>query len=211
MHRLSIGRSLGAAILAAGVLSACDDGYPVERCVPGRGVELAGEAPRLGPDDAAVWLVMFGDYQCEYSAHAGARIDAYREKLAEEGREDALRLEVRHFPLESIHPRARPAALAAVAAHRQDPEAFWTFHRLLLGASALGDGDIELLAKWAGLDAELLFEKMHSDAVAATVDRDLALAAEHELPGTPAFFLCGARVSSDPEVVLDNIDHLLDR
>jgi len=203
-------RRLIAPVAAALLAAACND-YPVEHCVAGQGIDLAdGDAPRLGEADAPVELVVFGDFQCPGTAQLWFHLAPFLERLEEDGRADRLQVRFHHFPLTAIHERAWAAALAGAAAHRQGDAAFWRiFPMLLKPATELTDADIAAYAYAAGLDAAEFSTDLASDAVAATVDRDLALADELGLPGTPSVLLCGVQVSADPDDLIDNLEYLI--
>ncbi len=63
----------------------------------------------LGPADAPVTLVEYGDYQCPYCAKARPVLEDLIERAG-----GKARLVFRHYPLDSVHPLARrPAPRAA--------------------------------------------------------------------------------------------------
>src|SRR5258705_481858 len=68
-------------------------------------------------------LVVYGDFECPYTAAATREIDRLLERGA------AFEVVFRYFPLRSIHPHAQAAAEAAEAAARQDR--FWEMHDVL--------------------------------------------------------------------------------
>jgi formate-nitrite transporter family protein len=76
------------------------------------------------PQEAPVTLVMYGDYECPYCAEAHPVLKQLQERAGER-----VRFVFRHFPLDSVHPRARRAAQAAEAAASQGR--FWEMHDLL--------------------------------------------------------------------------------
>jgi protein-disulfide isomerase len=209
MHR-GLRRLIPPAALLALAICACND-YPVEHCVAGQGISLDdGDAPRLGPDTAKVGLTIFGDFQCPGTAELWFGLEPFLEKLVADGRDDELAVRFHHFPLTSIHERAFAASIAAAAAHRQGEDAFWRiFPMLLKPATELTDLHIASYAQAAGLDTERFAADLESDAVAAVVERDAALAHSLELPGTPSVLLCGIPVSPDPDDVVDNLSYLI--
>lgn len=76
----------------------------------------------LGPNDAPVTIIEFGDFECPYCARAFGDVETvvnttYRGKV---------RLIFKNFPL-NIHPWATQAAIAAECVRRQNPRAFWSF------------------------------------------------------------------------------------
>lgn len=79
-----------------------------------------------GPEDAAVTIIEYSDFQCPTCSQV-ARILAYlREQYP-----DDLRLVYRQLPLVDIHDKAFAAAQASEAAAAQGK--FWDFHNLLYG------------------------------------------------------------------------------
>ena len=79
----------------------------------------------VGPADAVVHLVHYGDFECPYSKDVYDIVSEIRERHP-----GGVRLGFRHFPVRS-HPHALGAAVAAEAAGRQG--AFWEFHDRLYG------------------------------------------------------------------------------
>ena len=77
-----------------------------------------------GPEGAPVTLVKYGDYECPYCGELHPVLKELQERAVER-----VRFVFRHFPLDSVHPRARRAALAAEAAGAQGR--FWEMHDLL--------------------------------------------------------------------------------
>lgn len=79
---------------------------------------------RLGPLDAEVVLVVYGDYQCEPCARLDARLWQLRQEFPK-----TLLWVYRHFPLVPLNDKALMAVQAAEAAARQNR--FWEVHRYL--------------------------------------------------------------------------------
>jgi protein-disulfide isomerase len=93
-----------------------------------------------GPKDAPVTLVKYGDYECPYCGQAHPDLKKLQERAGEQ-----VRFVFRHFPLDSVHPRARRAAQAAEAAASQGR--FWEMHDLLYENQ--GELDEEDLKRYA--------------------------------------------------------------
>jgi protein-disulfide isomerase len=193
-------------------LAACNE-HPVEHCVAGQGLALPDQgAARSGVTHAPVELVLFGDFQCPFTEVIALELFAYAAQLEERGRGEQLQIVFRHFPLHEIHDRARPAAIAAAAAHRQGDEAFWEmFWQLFAPGVALTDEYLVYYADNAGLDLEQFESDLADPEVAAVVDRDRALALELGLPGTPSIILCGVPVAPDPDQLIENLEFLISK
>jgi protein-disulfide isomerase len=148
-------------------------------------VEIESDGPSLGPEDAPVTIVEFGDFQCPFCRQARATLYSLAEKYPEE-----VRIVYRHLPLESIHPRARAAAEASACA--ADQGLFWEYHdRLFDNPQAFGDEDLREHARELGADGEVFDACLEKREHAARVDADIAAAVELGITGTPAFVING--------------------
>lgn len=78
----------------------------------------------IGPPEASVTVVEYGDFECPYCKQAAPAVKLLLKRFA--GR---IRFVYRHFPLEEVHPHALHAAEAAESAGAQG--AFWQMHDLL--------------------------------------------------------------------------------
>ena len=152
-------------------------------------LEIAATGPSIGPDDAPVTIIEFSDYQCPFCSRAEPIVKQVLERYP-----DQVRLVYRHLPLDSIHPQARPAAIAAVCASRQ--EKFWEFHEGLfanqrsLGAEVFGN-----LADELELDRAVFDACLTNPEAAAIVAADSEAGAAAGVTGTPAFFVNGIKLS----------------
>ena len=82
--------------------------------------------PSLGAPGADVVLVEFSDFQCPYCKEEATMI---RQNLLKAYPQN-VRLYFKTFPLESLHPWAKPAAIASHCVFRQQPTAFLGLPRL---------------------------------------------------------------------------------
>ena len=138
----------------------------------------------IGPLDAPLELVMYGDFQCPYCAAAQSILRRVRERL--DGR---LRLAFRHMPLPA-HPDADNAAQAAEAAAAQG--AFWPMHdELYAGRGRLSLDDLAAHANAIGIDGARVRREVQEGVHAARVARDDESARAAGVTGTPAFFVNG--------------------
>jgi protein-disulfide isomerase len=153
-------------------------------------------APRLGPVDAAITIVVFSDFQCPYCGRARQALHDLRAMYP-----DDVRVVWRDLPL-SRHADAQLAAEAAreVYAQRGD-DGFWRFHDLLFGhQDHLSRRDLEGYAERVGVDLErfrrALDEAIHEDGV----HTDTVMAQRLGVDGTPAFFVNGTPLMGVPTV-----------
>jgi protein-disulfide isomerase len=141
----------------------------------------------IGPPNAPVTLVEYGDYECPYCGAAHPVVTAVRRRLGK-----GLRFAFRHFPLTRIHPHAEHAAEAAEAAGAQGK--FWQMHDLLFEhQDALEDEDLLLYAASIGLDLERFASELENGLYAARVREDFLSGVRSGVNGTPTFFINGRR------------------
>jgi Na+:H+ antiporter, NhaA family len=138
-----------------------------------------------GSIDAPATLVEYGDFQCPYCGDAYPVVGELLERFG-----DHLRFVFRHMPLSDLHPRARPAALAAEAAGAQDR--FWEMHdRLFTHQLELGDAELRRHAQALGLDLDRFARELREGVHAARIDEDYRSGVRSGIPSTPRFFLNG--------------------
>ena len=102
-----------------------------------------------GPDDAAITLVQYGDFECPYAMDVQSVVGEVRATFP-----DQIRFVFRHFPLR-YHPNALRAAIAAEEAGRQGQ--FWAFHdHLFENQLKLRADQLVAHAKALGLDASAM-------------------------------------------------------
>jgi protein-disulfide isomerase len=148
----------------------------------------AGEdRPQLGPDDALVTIVEFADFHCPYCGKVAETV-----KQVQADHPDDVRIIFRQRPL-AMHPKARPAAKAALAAHRQGK--FWEMHDVLFHKRPGRPDQFKAAAEEVGLDVEKFQADMEDPAIAEMVEQDGAIATKYGSRGTPAFFINGRFLS----------------
>ncbi len=142
---------------------------------------------QLGPADAPVTLVEYGDYECPDCLNSEPIVKQLRDQL-----EDRLRVVFRHFPRNSIHPRASAAAEAAEAAAAQGR--FWDMHEALFKhQQELVDVDLTHLALLLGLDVYKFQQDLDSPTSRRRVRDNYDDAVRSGVTRTPTFFINGCR------------------
>lgn len=140
-----------------------------------------------GPENAALTLVEYGDFQCPHCRNAYPIVKKVQQQLGAR-----LRFVFRNFPLTQIHPEAEHAAEGAEAAGAQG--AFWQMHdRLFERQFALDDDSLVEYAQELGLDADRLRGELASGTYRAKVRDDFMSGVKSGVNGTPTFFINGAR------------------
>ena len=153
------------------------------------------DLPSLGPANAPVTIVEFGDLECpDCRMEAPILRHNVRETFASQ-----VRLYFKDFPLGSIHPWARAAAIAGRCVYHQDAKAFWDFYDWIYENQQEIEPDnlnSKILA-WAGqngLDARRLGGCIETEASEPEVDRSLAEGRSLGVRGTPTLFINGRKI-----------------
>ena len=146
-----------------------------------------------GPQDAALTLIEYGDFQCPYCARAHEALQDL------DGEFGGIRLVFRHLPLTDMHPLAEAAAESAEAAAAQGK--FWEMHDALFERQTdIGDADdLADLADDLGLDVERFRDELKGRRHRARVQADLARGGEHGVGRTPTFFINGRLYRGDSD------------
>jgi cyclophilin family peptidyl-prolyl cis-trans isomerase/protein-disulfide isomerase len=154
-----------------------------------------------GPDDAAVTIVEYADFQCPYCATVGPVLDELREAFPED-----VRVVYRHYPLQSIHDKAVLATQAAEAAGLQGE--FWAMHDLLYAKQAdWSDLSVEDFKTWVteeaaglGLDEEQFAADLTSEEITALAEDTWKTGQEIGIPGTPFIMINNQQFKARPQL-----------
>lgn len=147
----------------------------------------------LGPADAPVTLVEYGDYQCPACAAAHPMVKVILKILGAK-----LRFVFRNMPPSAIHPYAELAAEAAEAAAAQGK--FWEMHDALYEhQDELGPDLLATLAKRLRLDTSRFEGDLVSRRFRDHVKRDFMGGVRSGVNGTPTFFVDGTRYDGIPD------------
>ncbi len=149
---------------------------------------VTDEDKRLGPDDAPVTVVMYGDYECEDTRAAHPVLQRLRERLG-----DDLRYVFRHFPRSDVHPNARRAAVIAESAGEQGR--FWETHDALMRhPGPLDDEALLHVATDVGVPEDAFYDPYNAMIPAvARVDENVVTGQHADVHDTPAIFINGYR------------------
>jgi protein-disulfide isomerase len=141
----------------------------------------------LGPTNAPVTLVEYGDYECPHCAAAHPIV-----KLVLEHFGDRIRFVFRHFPLAQVHPNAETAAESAefAGAHGR----FWEMHDgIYENQDRLGLPLLFALVSAHGLSEADLREALVNGTYEEKVKSDFLSGVRSGVNGTPSFFINGRR------------------
>lgn len=158
-----------------------------------------------GPESAAVTLLVYGDYQCPYTAALHQTVTRLQGKFGEQ-----IRYVFRHFPLFHKHPQAQLMAEAAEAASAQGK--FWQMHAYLFQAQYDFDREhLRAACGLLGLDYVRLDREISDHIHLAHIQADAAGAKESGVASTPTLFLNGFMYDADDdlETLTRNIEPLI--
>jgi len=176
-----------------------DSGSGMEAITAG----IAEHDPAWGPEDAAVVIQEFADFQCPYCSKFA--LETYPQLKA--AYEDKVRFVFRDFPLSAAHGSAQKAAEAAQCA--QDQGLFWEYHDLLFAQQdAMTDSDLRGYAEAAGADTAKFDDCLDSGKNTREVLLDAQDGRRLGVTGTPAFLvndllLGGAQPYEQFQLVID--------
>lgn len=148
--------------------------------------------PSLGPEEAEIVIVEFGDFQCPACRHFHQ--ETFQSLL--EAYPGQIRFVYRNLPLTQIHPEAFPSAVASLCAN--DQNAYWQFHDKLFSSETLGEETYIEYAGELGLDVEAFRECTASDRHDEFIQTDMDFAINLGVQSTPTFFINGLAVVGAP-------------
>lgn len=144
--------------------------------------------PVIGPQDAPVVIIEFLDYQCPFCREAYPIM-----KQVVAAYPDTVKLIIRDFPIDSVHPEAINAAVAANCAEAQGK--FWQYHdALYIEQDNLGGDLYAKLATKLALNSNQFTSCIQSLSVRNEIGDDFNDGVRAGVTGTPTFFVNGQKV-----------------
>lgn len=186
------GWRLAAALTAFALLllavSGGDGSSPAAAAGRAPEARLAVDDPlALGALDAPVVMVVWGDFNCPFSARHAREVEPTL--VSHYVNAGLLRIEWRDMPV--LGAASELAARAARAAAAQG--AFWEYAELLftpeLSEAELDAFSLAQLADHLGLDPVRFYDDLHDPAVAAAVAADFERGTQLGVDGTPTFLI----------------------
>lgn len=151
--------------------------------------------PSIGTPGAPVVLVEFSDFECPYCRQQAKTLRA--ELLKAYPKE--VRLYYLDFPLETLHPWAKSAAMMGRCIFHQNASAFWDYHDWIfenqeqMTPENLKDKVVDF-AKGKGVDADQLSKCIDSGATEEEVNKTRAEGKLLDINSTPTMFVNGRRM-----------------
>ncbi len=149
--------------------------------------------PVKGNPNAPVTVVEYSDFQCPFcSRFFQQTLPLIEENYIDTGK---IKFVYKDLPLDSLHPNARAAHIAAECADEQGK--FWEYHDVLFEKqpqwSSLASSELQNkfteFATDMGLQAASFESCMQSPNIADEVNKDVLEAVSYGATGTPTFFI----------------------
>ncbi len=153
-----------------------------QKAIKDKQAELLNDkgTPSTGNASGDVTIVEFSDYQCPYCKRA---YSAVKSVVATDGK---IKLVYKDLPI--LGEASKVAAVAALASIKQGKHE--AFHDALMTNTAKLDNDlIFAIAAKVGIDVAKLKQDMDDPEIKKIIDRNMALAEDLGVRGTPAFVI----------------------
>ena len=153
----------------------------------------ADDDPIMGNPNAPITIIEFSDFQCPFCARFHTQtLPLILEEYIDQGK---VKLVFRDFPIQSIHPNALPASIAAECANEQSK--FREMHDMLFEKqnewNKLATADaISLFSKYASdmqLEQRMFDTCLTSGKYIEEIKNDLDDGRKYGVSGTPGFFI----------------------
>ncbi len=161
--------------------------------------------PSFGTPGAPVVIAEFSDYECPYCREQSKSL---RDNLMKAFPKE-VRLYYFDYPLEQIHPWAKPAAMGGRCVFNQSVSSYWDFHDWIfdkqseITAENLKAKILDFAKTKSDLDTAKLTSCMDTKATEKDVDRSVVIGQNLSVNQTPTIFVNGRRlagVSSWPDL-----------
>ncbi|MEW6295612.1 MAG: thioredoxin domain-containing protein [Candidatus Diapherotrites archaeon] len=146
--------------------------------------------PYYGNPNAKVLVEEFSDFQCPACGQAFILNSPVIEEF-----KDKIKFEYKHFPLNSLHPNAFPAAVASECA--LDQNKFWEMYELLFkNQQNLSKENLLNFASQLKLNEESFKACIESGVKDKYVNADKAEGEKRSVQGTPTYFVNGKKLDN---------------
>lgn len=158
--------------------------------------------PTLGDSDAPVTVVEFGDFKCPACKAWGENIFPQLVK----DYVDTGKVKFSFINVLFHGEGSKLASLAAESVYKQNPEAYWEFHKALFNAQPSKNHDsswvttdkiIEVASDVSGIDTSKLKSAIESNSEMNEVNKDKELVTEFDVQLTPTIMVNGTMIE-DP-------------
>jgi len=147
---------------------------------------MTDDDPWLGADNPIVNVIVYESFACPFCQGDQPTLKKVLEKFG-----PLLRLTVKDFPTEGIHPGVFEAHLAAGCANEQG--AYWPYHDLLFENQGNFDKkNLKLLSKNLGIDIAQFDKCLDDEKYATEIRQDYSEGVDLDIAGTPTYVVNGS-------------------
>jgi len=167
--------------------------------------KIIGDGYWIGSNNPKITIVEFGDFACLMCKNSFSKIRELGIKY-----KDDVKIVFRDFPV--ISENSMNLAIAARCAGEQG--FFWVMHdKLFINQGKSSTIEIKEMAEQIGLDIDRFNNCFDSKKYISAINKDLEMARELNIKGTPTWFINGNKVSGDVpyNIFLNIIEELLDQ
>jgi len=130
-------------------------------------------------------IIEYSDYQCPFCGRVEPTIEQLKKDYG-----DKVEFVFKNFPLDSLHPFAHNAAIAAECARDQGDAMFWKYHDLLFQhQDALDVPQLKQYAQQLGLDTAKFNDCLDNKKTEARIQADIQEGQGRGVGGTPSFWI----------------------
>jgi len=145
-------------------------------------------SPIVGPADAKIVIVEFGDFECPFCRESFPVIRTLIAKYAND-----IKFVYRHFPVPSLHINAIAAAEASMCANEQGK--FLAYHdRLFQNQERLDYDNLKRYARQIGINGADFDKCVDDRRYKKFIEEDMADGINIGVSGTPTWFINGRKV-----------------
>jgi protein-disulfide isomerase len=167
---------------------------------------LSTEGPSFGVPDARVTIVVFSDFECPYCRELAKSL---RTNIPQKYPKD-VRVVVKNFPIDAIHPWARAAAEAGACMAQESTGAFWAYHDWMFEHQSAVNTEYQdkkaefsaylrdtaaALGQQQNVDPAKIKACIDGHAAAAQVSKDVADGDKLLIASTPTFYINGRPIN----------------
>lgn len=176
---------------------------------------ISGDDHILGNPNADVIIVEYSDTECPYCKQFQTTLQRV---MAEYGKDGKVAWVYRHFPIDSLHPKARKEAEATECANELGgPAKFWEYLNLVYQTTnsnnSLDPAQLPKIAKTVGLDVTAFNTCLSSGKYADKVEADYQDAVKAGGRGTPNSILVskdGTKTTVQGAQPYENLKQIID-
>lgn len=147
---------------------------------------MTDDDPWLGAENPIINVIVYESFACPFCQADQETLKRVMEKFGM-----VLRMTIRDYPTEGIHPGVFEAHLAASCANEQD--SYWVYRDILFeNQGSFDKKNLKLLAKNLGVNIAQFDKCLDEEKYASEIRQDYSEGVDLDIPGTPTYIINGA-------------------